>query len=286
MATSSLLLLLALLAPEQKILKAPEGVDRWEPSGAAVLQDHLWVASDRAGHVARYPLPLGLINRPDLAHQLKPRDGKIKWEGLTTHGGALYLLEAYGRQVWRCDDPEGGCPALRPAEPPIKPLWDRALDATPYLGLEALSVDARGILWTGSRGYVVEGRFEISPQLISASEGWRWIPPRIDGRALGLSGATHDDAGLWTTWSLEINDDDTRVGVGGLLARAAVDPRTGRIGPGVIKARFNAKPEGVAIWRDHVIVVFDEDKSRKGRVGGFRLSASEDYAVMVGIEGG
>ncbi|MBU0550039.1 hypothetical protein KKB55_17420 [Myxococcota bacterium] len=273
------------------ILKAPEGVDRWEPSGAAVIGDHLWIASDRGGHIARYRLPLQPVNLPDVAHALRPHPGQVKWEGLAAHGEVLYLLEAYSRQVWRCAAPEAGCPDLQPATP-IAARWAKVIGApTPYLGLEALSVDQAGALWTGSRGWVIDGRFEPQPRLLGPTRGWRWAPPMIDGHPLGLSGAAHGEGALWTTWSLEIeasegalNGLSLRAEVAGLLARAPIT--NGVIGPARVVARFSAKPEGVALWGTRVIVVFDEDMRRKGRWGGFHLSPAEDYAVVLAVEGG
>ena len=55
------------------VLNAPEGVERWEPSGATVVGDKLWVVNDRGGWLAAYALPLAPgENMPAAAHQITP----------------------------------------------------------------------------------------------------------------------------------------------------------------------------------------------------------------------
>ena len=66
-------------------LLGPKGVARWEPSGVGSDGDGLWVVSDRGGWLARYATPLREgVNRPTLAHQLKPKlPHRVKWEALS-----------------------------------------------------------------------------------------------------------------------------------------------------------------------------------------------------------
>ena len=93
-----------------------------------------------------------------------------------------------------------------------------------------------------------------------------------------MSGATAGAGGLWTTWSSEREDSVRSRDLFGLIAHSTAKgpswsaPR--------ICHRFQAKPEGIARWRDQLIVVFDEDLDRKGGMipsDRFPLAANEDY---------
>ena len=88
-------------SPDIIRITAPEGVDRWEPSGAVAHGDRLWVVNDRDGWLVAYDLPLKPgRNGPTVAHQVIVQPGKIKFEGLAPVGDSgLLLLETMKRSV-------------------------------------------------------------------------------------------------------------------------------------------------------------------------------------------
>ena len=282
-------------------LKAPAGVDRWEPSGAAARGDRLWVVSDKGAYLAAYALPLhGGANTPVVAHVVDPpKVGRVKWEGLELdEGGGLLLLEAISRSVWRCGAPEQGCPDLTPVPTDVNPRLNSAAPVPfHYIMFESLARTPSG-LWVGTRG--LQARAEqgapgglrpwtawaqlrdeplspISPPLnpsVEYSEAeTRGLVMGAHGlsyarRSYGVSGAVYDEAraGLWLTLSAEREEEASREAVSGLLAFSPLAPSAplSSSAPLSICARFDMKPEGVTLAAGGgLIVVFDEDLDRK-----------------------
>ena len=279
---------LPLLIPKVRLL-APEGADRWEPSGAAVIGDQLWIANDRGGYLAKYPLPLpesGTVS-PTKAFALSPPiKNRIKWEGLEAQAdGSLLILEAISRSIWRCASPETGCPTLEPVD--LSTIQDK-IDALPpapfkYVMLESVFLKSDAEVMVGTRGYMPKrGPAEPLAAFFSQSgEGPLFKHPkglREGGRRYGMSGATADAKGLWTTWSSEREDSVRSRDLFGLIAHSTAKGSSWSAPQ--ICHRFQAKPEGIARWRDQLIVVFDEDLDRKGGMipsDRFPLAANEDY---------
>lgn len=269
------------------VLEAPPGVDRWEPSGGVVRKDQLWVVNDRDGWIAAYAIPLAAgVNRPTVAHALRVREGLMKWEGVAADGAdGVLLLEAMDQRLWRCADPQRGCPGL--VEVPHEAARQAIFDATPpfeYVTLEGLAAEGERRL-VGVRGYTPKGKrskdFRAFSRVLTpdgrATYGGRAAVH--DGRRYGLSGMALDGDIVWMTWSYEDSKDDSRAGVAGLLARAEL----GEDGlPGVPRLcrAVEGKPEGVASWGDYVFVVFDNDKARKRPVdpAAFDLEQNQDLA--------
>ncbi len=296
-------------------LQAPEGVDRWEPSGAAVRGGRLWVVSDKDGYLAAYALPLREgAQRPALSFKLSlPMPGRLKWEGLEVGPeGELLLLEAISRTVWRCEAPEEGCPKLTRLDSDLNPRLDSVAPMPfHYLMFEALARRG-GAVWVGTRGLqarTAEGaegglwpwtawaevREEPLGALSSPAErGEEYSESQTRGlvmgrggllfarRAYGVSGAVYDEArgGLWLTLSAEREGEASRESVSGLLAFSRLsgsDPLQVAT-PLSVCARFDMKPEGVALGAGGApIVVFDEDLDRK--LGARRSGRSERFPL-------
>lgn len=279
-------------APYSHVLVAPEGVDRWEPSGATVLNDRLWVATDREGFVAAYPLPLKEgPNTPDQSIKLVPTnsDGQplesIKWEDVSPDlQGGFYLLESRARQVWHCKNPQEGCTQFESVDVE-KQNADISTDfeATPsYFGMEALAFDGQ-VLWMGSRHVAYQENELAHPYVIVTSGNGpiRLTPIEKDGRRYALSGFAYADNQLWQTWSFE-GEGDTKEDVSGFLALSSIGAE-GQFSEPKICRTFEGKPEGVAIYNDKLIIVFDMDKARKhkGDDRFFELDPNEDYATII-----
>lgn len=296
------------------ILHARKGVKRWEPSGAAVIGETLWVISDRGARLARYTLPLHKGKNKVLdAWKLKPDlDHRIKWEGLEADTqGRLWLLEAISRSVWLCDQPKLGCPKLQRVDlgmmnQKMDPIVPRDFK---YIMFEAIAIDAQGPL-VGVRGFndkqngLTPWSLLVRPTsnlLMSQSQGLLW-----QGKSYGLSGAHFDSIaqGFWITWSYEDESKNTKNSVAGLLSFLPQSKNvntsqsslkhTQQTTPSLqanlpnfpedlkLCMQFPLKPEGVTRWKDQIIIVFDEDKDRKGgkthQGEQFALKRSQDYA--------
>ncbi len=268
-------------------IEAPEGVDRWEPSGATVRGDRLWIAHDRDGWLAAYALPLKPgVNRPVAAHAVKVNPGRIKFEGLAPDGEAgLLILETMQRSVWRCPDPAAGCPDIErvPVTDALANLEAAVPKPVRYITYEAIAHDGDR-LWIGSRGYeTLDETFHpwaivADPTGRTAYDGRPWI---VDGRAYGLSDLASDDAGLWMTWSHE-SPGSTTADVAGLIARAELGD-DGMPGRPVLCHRVAGKPEGIARYGDALLVVFDQDGDRKDPTDGrrFPLRQTEDIVQIL-----
>jgi hypothetical protein len=273
------------------VLEAPAGVDRWEPSGAATLGDELWVANDRDGWIAAYGLPLRPgVNHPRKAWQLRTGLARTKWEEVApAPKGGLLLWEAIGRNLWACADPGAGCPDLVPVDSePFRAALDAALPhAVEYVTVEGFACQGERLLF-GTRGLVQKGRgddaFECWPRVFSTSgeaalDGAPWI---VDGKPYGISAMALDGDTLWMTWSFEAPLDDTRNGVSGILARAAIGPDGLPRQPAFCRL-FEGKPEGLAVAGDQLVVVFDNDLRRKNpkSPGHFPVAGNQDFAEVI-----
>jgi hypothetical protein len=296
------------------ILEAPPAVQRWEPSGAAIRGDKLWVVNDRGGWLVAYDLPLKAgINKPTAAHEILPKRldpvrtemmaralapkiakilaQRLKFEGLAPDGEkGLLLLEAISRTVWRCADPEGGCPTIEPVDIQKSNARLESLLPVPvaYYSLEGVAGGAKPLLAT--RGLMPENANDddFRPWAIVVDgdgEATYDGTPLTDaaGRKYGISDIARDGDTLWMTWSYEVDADQTTTGVAGLLARAEIDPKTGLPGPARVCAPLVGKPEGLAVHGDDLVVVFDNDKARKapGDATRFELTAAQDFARVV-----
>jgi hypothetical protein len=296
------------------ILHAMKGIKRWEPSGAAVIGETLWIISDRGARLARYTLPLQKGKNKVLdAWKLKPDlDHRIKWEGLEADTqGRLWLLEAISRSVWLCDQPRLGCPKLKRVD---LGMMNQKMDPIvpkdfKYIMFEAIAIDAQGPL-VGVRGFndkqkgLTPWSLLVRPNsnlLMSQSQGLLW-----QGKSYGLSGAhfDHTAKGFWITWSYEDESKNTKNSVAGLLSFLPLSKKVSlpqsssknnqKITPSLqanlpnfpedlkLCMQFPLKPEGVTRWKDQIIIVFDEDKDRKGgknhQGDQFALKRSQDYA--------
>lgn len=296
------------------VIEAPTGVDRWEPSGAAVVGEKLWVVNDRGGWIASYALPLAAgVNKPSAAHQiaperldpvrteamsraLAPRIAKIlakrmKWEDLAPDGkGGVLLLEAISRTVWRCGNPDAGCPELKPFDVSKANAKLESLLPMPvaYYSLEGLAVSGDRVL-VGTRGLMPEDSNDddFRPWAIVVEPGGEHTydgePWELEGRKYGISSLALDGDTLWMTWSYESDADGTKSGVAGVLAKAALDPTTGMPGKPEFCSMVAGKPEGLAVHGDALLVVFDNDKARKakGDETRFDLTPAQDFARII-----
>ncbi len=275
------------------VLQAPDGVERWEPSAAVRRGDLLWVVTDRDGWVAAYALPLKTgLNLPVRSMRLAPFEGRIKWEGLAPLGDeGFLLLETMTRSLYRCPDPAAGCAGLERVDPARA---NAAIDAllpgqVEYVTLEGLAGEGDRV-YLGARGYVAKGLTSAdftSWSVVSLPDGTTTLGGAgwpHGGRSYGLSGMAADGSTLWMTWSFEDERDDRPEGVGGLLARAPIDPATGLPGRPRLCRTLDGKPEGIAVLdRDHLVLVFDDDKARKdpSRRDRFALTPTQDFATVL-----
>lgn len=274
-----------LVDPQTIRIAAPDGVDRWEPSGGAIIGDRLWVANDRGGWLAAYALPLEPgRNTPVVAHAIAANEGRIKFEGLAPVGdGGLLLLETMKRSVWRCADPEAGCPDLQRL--PMDAALDRLEAAVPkpvrYITYEAIA--ARGDrIWVGSRGYeTLDERFH--PWAIVAGPHDRTFydgrPWRVGGRAYGLSDMADDGDWMWMTWSHE-SPGSAAADVAGLIARAPI-AADGTLGRPVLCYSVAGKPEGIVHHGDTLLVIFDQDGDRKDPTDPTRFPLAQDEDIVL-----
>lgn len=275
------------------VMEAPAKVRRWEPSGAAVRGDLLWVVNDREGYLAAYQLPLTPgVNTVQRAFTVLPHEGRVKWEAIAPSGDAgLLLLEAISRTVWRCADPGDGCRTLErvPIDNANAVVDDAVPEPPEYITFEGLAAQGERVL-LGVRGYLPEAggdedfrawSFVVDPTGRHVYDGAAW---QHEGRAYGISALALDGSTLWMTWSYELDSDATVDGVAGLLARAEIDPETGLPGTPTLCRALAGKPEGVAVWgRDHLVVVFDNDLRRKdpAREDAFPVAGNQDFATVV-----
>ncbi len=302
-------------APEAlSVLQAPEGVERWEPSGAVAIGEQLWVVNDKDGHIAAYALPLKPgVNTASAGHKIdytrmdpvrtallsghlseakaKEMAKRLKFEGAAPSGEkGMLLLEAISRSVWRCPEPEKGCPELRPVDTAAaNDAMDKKLpEPVTYLSLEGLAAHGERV-WVGSRGFMPKGKdgdaYRPWP-VIGTAEGelaWDGSPQTRGGKAYGLGAMVADEGGLWLSFSHERETDPRKSGVAGLLARATIDPATGLPGAPTQCRDLPGKPEGLARWGEWLIVVFDNDRARKGKGDPtrFQLGHDQDYALML-----
>lgn len=284
--------------PLPHILDAPPGVDRWEPGGAAVIpgERRLWVVNDKAPVLAAYDLPLAPGRNAPVAHVriTRPID-RVKLEAIRFHPKhGLLLLDAFGRRVL------AGVTFAPDGEPrfdfDLKHLSApaAAFDALPPVEVEYLSVEALVVIgervWSGVRGYQPAGRNDALTPLsaYAADDGTvrRRAVRRHEGHTYGLSDALCSPSlpdRCYETWSAERETGDTPADVSGLLTVSPLvdglpgEPRVCRVFPG--------KAEGVARFRDTLIVVFDNDARRKrpGDPMRFPLEVTQDYADTVPI---
>lgn len=282
--------------PFPHILDAPPGVDRWEPGGAAVIpgERRLWVVNDKAPVLAAYDLPLAPGRNAPVAHIriTRPID-RVKFEAIRFHPKhGLLLLDAFGRRVL----------AGMVFAPDGEPRFDfelkhlsapaAAFDALPPVEVEYLSVEALAVIgeqvWSGVRGYQPAGRNDALTPLSAYAAGDGTVRPRAvrrhEGRTYGLSDALCPP-GLpdrcYETWSAEHETGDTPADVSGLLTVSPLSD--GVLGEPRICRVFPGKSEGVARFRDTLIVVFDNDARRKrpGDPARFPIEVTQDYAVTL-----
>ncbi len=296
----------------EHIIQAPEGVERWEPSGAAVLGDTLWVADDRDGKIAAYALPLKAgVNTPTAHHQLTAdtlapvRDGllqkrlppmiakllrkRLKFEGMArAKGGGLLILESISRTVFRCADPAAGCPQVEAVD--VEGAHDKLLSLldgpVAYFAIEGLATVGDRVL-LGTRGRKPKGGdendFQAWPFVLSAGgahayDGKPWV---IGEKPHGISDLAHHAGDLWMTWTYEMDSKDTKDGVASVLAMAELDEGLPER-PEVCRS-FEGKAEAVAVWGDKLIVLFDNDRARKkrGDPTRFDVDANQDFVKVL-----
>lgn len=284
-------------------LGAPKGLDRFEPSGAAVVDGVLWVVNDRDAWLVGYaltdlpPAGTGVSAADGPPPRLTPKHARLltekksKFEGLSPEAsGGMLAVETFGSQVFRL-----GLPLIGPVAPAPELLnVDEARDALQadvalgyhWITWEAVARAPDGRVLVGRRSYNAAGQgpnaFTPAPRVAAAdgalaaigpSEGWK-----VGDRVFSLSDMAAVEDGYWMTLSFE---DDTRHGaasVAGLLAFAPRDPQTGLPGPVRLCGALPGKPEGVAVWGRQLFVVFDHDADRKrgGDNAAFELDRDED----------
>jgi len=105
-----------------------------------------------------------------------------------------------------------------------------------------------------------------------------WGPQLHEGRAYGLSGMVVEAEEIWMTWSYE-DEGHSQESVAGLLMLSRMDPKGGAWGKPQLCEALEGKPEGIALWRDQLIIVFDQDRDRKGGPEGFPLRPDQDFAL-------
>jgi hypothetical protein len=283
-------------AHDRHILDAPPGIDRWEPSGAAVIpgETRLWVVNDKAPVLAAYSLPLVPGHNTPVYHAVMTRTiDRVKFEAVRYHPRhGLLLLEAIRRGVL----------AGVKIAPDGEPLFDfdlKGMDVPPdaldgvatgpfeFVAVEALGVVGEQVL-TGTRGFKPAAKSEqLRPRAVVFDATGRGTKPMVlsvGGRDYGLSDLVCPP-GLpdrcFQTWSFENENGDDLRDVAGLLAVAPLVD--GLPGPPRVCKSFAAKPEGVTRFRDTLIVVFDDDLRRKrpGDPARFPIEANQDFAATI-----
>ena len=262
-------------APYGSRLSAPAGPTQWEPSGAAVIGNTLWVSHDKSdGTLAAYALPLAVgANAPIDVMTVRPSGLLPKWEGLRWEAttSTLLLLNATGSTVWRCD-PGTAC---------VSPTSVNVAATVAALGaatrLESL-VPVPPHLFLGSRA---------SPSKMADEGGvlasFGNLSP--DGRAYQMSDGLFFAGRFYSTWSYE-GGGTTLNDVAGLLAVTEPDAN-GRPDPTRLRIcrTLAGKPEGFDVWGDDFVIVFDEDDARKAKGNvdplRFALRSTEDFATLV-----
>lgn len=260
--------------PYQRILTAPAGSTLWEPSGVAVVGDTLWVANDKDGVLAAYTLPLALgTNSPVRSMSVRPNGVTPKWEGLRWEPatGTFLLLNATGNTVWRCD-PATNCATQTSVG--VAPTVTALGAAT---RLESIAPTPVHLL-LGTRASPSKTADEAG---VATTLG----NPSPDGRAYQMSDALYLNGRFYMTWSYEgagttLNDVAGFLAVTELDANGRPDPLRFRI-----CKTLAGKPEGLDVWGDDFVVVFDEDDARKAKAvidaTRFTLRSTEDYAALV-----
>lgn len=264
----------------------------WEPSAAEVVGGRLWVADDKHGQIVPFKLPLQAVNDPDgPAIELPTQAKKLEALAATADGKGLIAWEVIGGQVVRCPTPEGcntgpvSTPAVKAAARGLAEGEDRDVE---YVNLEGMA--RRGDrLYFGVRQYRRKaGGVDIPWSVILTDEG---LPvgfgaprPFIDaqGRAYGISSLAVDGDHLWVVWSFEA-EGAARSDVRGYLTRAPIQP-DGTLWPlQRCRALPDGKPEGLAVWGEKLVVVFDNDRDRKGPAAPekFRLNPNQDFVEII-----
>ena len=258
-------------SPYPTILGAPAGSATWEPSGLAVLGARAWVANDKDGVVAGYPLPLhDGVNVPDVSFAVRPNGVTPKWEALRVDAaGNLLLLNANDRSVWRCD------PALSCANPQLVPL-PAAVAGLGAVRYEALAV-AGPRIWLGSR---------TTPSRMADDLGnvVNLGNPSLGGHTYQLSDLVESGGRFYLAWSYENAAGTTTADVAGLVAVLDEDAQGRPVLASLRVCRTLAgKAEGLDVDGTDLIVTFDEDASRKG-IGvatKFQLTTPQEFATRV-----
>ncbi len=287
------------------LLKANKGNDRFEPSGVAVIDDFAWVVSDRDGWVVAYEidaLQKGGKHKAKKALQLNiPGGGRTKWEAVEWDGKrGLYLLEAISRSIWYCPTVDDQCKGLVQKDSTLvqnhlNEIYQKKLGSDlNYLMLEGLALDIqKDELYLGLRGFHSKSKGYTPSSLLISLKGNLILSMdqglEIDGVSYGLSGVTMHREGsklyFWMTWSFENESDTTQKGVGGKLIQWVVDESElkGELKKEQLKLchSFAYKPEGISVFENKIIVVFDEDKDRKKD---FHLTKKQDYAWIKEIQ--
>jgi hypothetical protein len=274
------------------------GTGRFEPSGAVLLGNTLWVASDKplvAHHSAvASAFYKEVWDRPILSASIPtPEDAGPK--GPKLEAGAWD--EASQRVVWwsttsqrpvRCDAAMEGC--LEGVS--VKDALHAAAKAEAgediaYVSIEGMAL-VEGETWLGSRRYATRDEETLWPRLLQDDGTVLWKPSgkvEHEGREFAISDLHLDDKGrLWMLWSFEDPDAETRDDVAGFLARATVS------GGQVTSVKrctevFEGKPEAlihrVGNKRSELWVLFDNDDDTKDPKGKdpnkFPLRLDQDY---------
>lgn len=270
-------------------LSAPAGVKRWEPSGATVIGERLWVANDKDAWIAAYALPLQPgANAPTLSFQLNPLPGRIKYEAVAPHPrGGLLLLEAISRTAWHCRDPETSCKDVAAVDLTLAlaPIDAQIPEPVHYVSLESLAATPDR-LWLATRGYQPASGDDWKAWTVvthaDGNESYARRPVRYGEREYGISDiAVAADGTLWMLWSHE-GRGHSRDDVHGLLTRVTLDDAGWPAETRLCQA-LAGKPEGVAVWGEQLVIVFDQDRDRKDRdrADAFALGEDEDYARVL-----
>ncbi len=268
------------------------GIERFEPSGALIKDNQLYVPTDRGGMIMVYNLPLQIgSNAPVQTHytpeELDVKNSHVKFEALTEGpNGEIYALETYRKHVWSITPlnempVEGEHIALL-----NQSILNQKSDAeVVYLGLEAMAFDGKR-LWVGTRHFVdtnsENSGYEPYAALTDGKQTfWNGKVLTVEGRDYTLSDMVFHEGYLWQTWSSELEGDFVS-DVSGLIARSKLDEQGNPGEPEICHLIPIGKPEGLTFYNDSILVVFDNDKSRKGgEEGKFALPFNEDYVTFL-----
>ncbi len=274
------------------------GSGRFEPSGAVLLGNTLWVASDKplvANHSALASAFYKEVwDRPILTESVPtPLDQGAK--GPKLEAGAWDA--ASQRIIWwsttsqrpiSCDAAMKGCVEGDSIKPALHAAAKSEAGAEiVYVSVEGLAL-VEGETWLGTRRYATAAGATLWPRVLKDDGRVLWEPgSKVEhgGHEFSISDLHLDDKDrLWMLWSYEAEAAKTRADVGGFIALATLED--GRVSS-VRRCTevFEGKPEALVYRqgnkREELWVLFDNDDDTKDPEGKdpqrFPLRLDQDY---------